>query len=113
MTNVLADLAVEAEAAIRLGLRLAVAVDRPDDEHEQALRRIGLPVAKFWVCKRTPFQVAEALECLGGNGYVEESGLPLLFRDSPLNSMGPALESTLHHTLPSREIGTRARPPLP
>jgi len=87
MTNVLADLAVEAEAAIRLGLRLAVAVDRPDDEHERALRRIGLPLAKFWVCKRTPFQVAEALECLGGNGYVEESGLPLLFRESPLNSI--------------------------
>jgi len=87
MTNVLADLAVEAEAAIRLGLRLAVAVDRPDDEHEQALRRIGLPLAKFWVCKRTPFAVAEALECLGGNGYVEESGMPLLYRESPLNSI--------------------------
>jgi putative acyl-CoA dehydrogenase len=87
MTNVLADLAVETEAAIRLGLRLAVAVDRPDDEHEQALRRIGLPLAKFWVCKRTPFAVAEALECLGGNGYVEESGMPLLYRESPLNSI--------------------------
>jgi putative acyl-CoA dehydrogenase len=87
MTNVLADLAVEAEAALRLGLRLAAAVDRPDDEHEQALRRIGLPLAKFWVCKRTPFAVAEALECLGGNGYVEESGMPLLFRESPLNSI--------------------------
>ena len=87
MTNVLADLAVEAEAAIRIGLRLAVAVDRPDDEHEQALRRIGLPLAKFWVCKRTPYAVAEALECLGGNGYVEESGMPLLFRESPLNSI--------------------------
>jgi putative acyl-CoA dehydrogenase len=87
MVNVVADLAVEAEAAIRLGLRLAAAVDRPDDEHEQALRRIGLPLAKFWVCKRTPFAVAEALECLGGNGYVEESGLPLLFRESPLNSI--------------------------
>jgi putative acyl-CoA dehydrogenase len=87
MANVLADLAVEAEAAIRLGLRLAAAVDRPDDEHEQALRRIGLPLAKFWVCKRTPYAVAEALECLGGNGYVEESGMPLLFRESPLNSI--------------------------
>ena len=87
MVNVLADLAIESEAAIRLGLRLAAAVDRPDDEHEQALRRIGLPLAKFWVCKRTPFAVAEALECLGGNGYVEESGLPLLFRESPLNSI--------------------------
>ena len=51
------------------------------------MRRIALPLAKFWVCKRTPFMVAEALECLGGNGYVEESGLPLLFRESPLNSI--------------------------
>jgi putative acyl-CoA dehydrogenase len=54
---------------------------------EAAYRRIALPLAKFWVCKRTPFMVAEALECLGGNGYVEESGLPLLYRESPLNSI--------------------------
>ena len=58
-----------------------------DDPHEAALRRIALPLAKFWVCKRTPAMVAEALECLGGNGYVEESGMPLLFRESPLNSV--------------------------
>ena len=57
------------------------------DPHEAALRRIALPLAKFWVCKRTPMMVAEALECLGGNGYVEESGMPLLFRESPLNSI--------------------------
>lgn len=87
MQNVIADLAVESEAATALALRLAAAVDRPDDAHEAALRRIALPLAKFWVCKRTPFMVAEALECLGGNGYVEESGLPLLFRESPLNSI--------------------------
>ncbi|MET1060848.1 MAG: acyl-CoA dehydrogenase family protein [Nocardioides sp.] len=87
MQNVVADLAVESEAATMLALRLAAAVDRPGDPHEAALRRIGLPLAKFWVCKRTPFMVAEALECLGGNGYVEESGLPLLFRESPLNSI--------------------------
>ena len=55
--------------------------------HEAALRRIALPLAKFWVCKRTPGLVAEALECLGGNGYVEESGLPLLYREAPLNSV--------------------------
>lgn len=87
MLNVLADLAVESEAATIVGMRLASAVDKPHDAHEQALRRIGLALAKFWVCKRTPFLVAEALECLGGNGYIEESGMPLLFRESPLNSI--------------------------
>ncbi len=87
MTNVLADLAVETEAATFVAMRLASAVDKPNDPHEQALRRIGLALEKFWVCKRTPMMVAEALECLGGNGYVEESGMPLLFRESPLNSI--------------------------
>jgi putative acyl-CoA dehydrogenase len=87
MQNVVADLAVESEAATALALRLASAVDRLSDPHEAALRRIGLPLAKFWVCKRTPGLVAEALECLGGNGYVEESGLPLLYREAPLNSV--------------------------
>jgi putative acyl-CoA dehydrogenase len=87
MQNVLADLAVESEAATALGIRLAAAVDAADDPHETAFRRIALPLGKYWVCKRTPFMVAEALECLGGNGYVEESGLPLVFRESPLNSI--------------------------
>ena len=87
MQNVVADLAVESEAATALAIRLASAVDRRDDAHEAAFRRLALPLAKFWVCKRTPMMVAEALECLGGNGYVEESGMPLLFRESPLNSI--------------------------
>jgi putative acyl-CoA dehydrogenase len=87
MQNVVADLAVESEAATALALRLAACVDDLADPHEAALRRIGLPLAKFWVCKRTPGMVAEALECLGGNGYVEESGLPLLYREAPLNSV--------------------------
>jgi putative acyl-CoA dehydrogenase len=93
MQNVLADLAVEAEAATALALRLAAAVDglatldHRAAAHEAALRRIALPLSKFWVCKRTPAAVAEALECLGGNGYVEESGLPLLYREAPLNSV--------------------------
>jgi putative acyl-CoA dehydrogenase len=87
MQNVLADLAVESEAATVLAMRLASAVDNLHDPHEAALRRIALPLAKFWVCKRTPFMVAEALECLGGNGYVEESVLPLLYREAPLNSV--------------------------
>ncbi|MFA6573786.1 MAG: acyl-CoA dehydrogenase family protein [Nocardioides sp.] len=87
MQNVLADLAVEAEAATAIAVRLAAAVDNLDDPHEAALRRIALPLAKFWVCKRTPFHVAEALECLGGNGYVEDSVMPLLYREAPLNSV--------------------------
>ncbi|MFF0268368.1 acyl-CoA dehydrogenase family protein [Kribbella sp. NPDC004536] len=89
MQNVLADLALESEASMALGMRLGAAVDAAagGDAQAAAFRRIALPLAKFWVCKRTPFMVAEALECLGGNGYVEESGLPLLYRESPLNSV--------------------------
>jgi putative acyl-CoA dehydrogenase len=83
MENVLADLCVESEAATTTALRLA----RAFDEGDHAFRRLATPVAKFWVCKRTPAHVAEALECLGGNGYVEESQLPRLFRESPLNSI--------------------------
>jgi putative acyl-CoA dehydrogenase len=87
MQAVLADLAIETEAATTLAMRLASCVDNADDPHEQALRRIGLPLGKFWVCKRTPHVVAESLECLGGNGYVEESDLPRLYREAPLNSI--------------------------
>ena len=87
MTNVLADLAMEQEAATVLALRLAAAVDAGADAREQALLRIALPAAKYLVCKRTPALVVEALECLGGNGYVEESAMPRLFRESPLNSI--------------------------
>jgi putative acyl-CoA dehydrogenase len=87
MTNVLADLAVEAEAASALMLRLAAAVDARDDRREAAFGRLATAVGKFWVCKRTPAMVAEALECLGGNGYVEESGMPRLYREAPLNSI--------------------------
>ncbi|MGZ4503732.1 MAG: acyl-CoA dehydrogenase family protein [Nocardioidaceae bacterium] len=87
MQNVIADLAVESEAATALAMRLAAAVDNAGDPHEAALRRIALPLAKYWVCTRTPMMVAEARECLGGNGFVEESTMPLLFRESPLNSI--------------------------
>ncbi|MGI9113130.1 MAG: acyl-CoA dehydrogenase family protein [Gaiellaceae bacterium] len=83
MENVLADLCGESEAATVTALRLA----RAFDEGDHAFRRVATAVAKFWVCKRTPPLVAEALECLGGNGYVEESQLPRLFRESPLNSI--------------------------
>ena len=89
MTAVLADLTVEAEAATTLAMRLAGAAGRAagHDAGEAALLRIALPAAKYWVCKRTPAVAAEALECLGGNGYVEESGMPRIYRDSPLNSI--------------------------
>jgi putative acyl-CoA dehydrogenase len=89
MRNVLADLAIESEAATALAMRLAGAVDRSarGDESEQAFRRLATAVGKFWVCKRQPAVVGEALECLGGNGYVEESGMPRLYRDAPLNSI--------------------------
>jgi putative acyl-CoA dehydrogenase len=86
MRNVLADLALESEAATTLGMRLAAAYDADTDE-ERALLRLALPAAKYWVTKRATPLVAEALECLGGNGYVEESGMPRLLREAPLNSI--------------------------
>jgi putative acyl-CoA dehydrogenase len=89
MGNVLADLAVESEAATTVAMRLAGATDRATagDEQEQAFRRLGLAATKYWVCKRGPTHAAEALECLGGNGYVEESGMPRLYREAPLTSI--------------------------
>ncbi|GAA3758352.1 putative acyl-CoA dehydrogenase [Spinactinospora alkalitolerans] len=89
MRNVLADLALESEAATALMLRLAGAADRAvrGDESEAAFRRLAVAAGKYWVTKRQPAHAAEALECLGGNGYVEESGMPRLFRESPLNSI--------------------------
>jgi putative acyl-CoA dehydrogenase len=87
MTNVVADLAVESEAATALVMRLARAYDRQDDPAETAFRRLMTPATKFWVCKRGPFAVAEAMEVLGGNGYVEEGVLARLYREIPLNSI--------------------------
>jgi len=89
MRNVLADLAIEAEAATLLAMRLAGAADRAyrGDRAEAALLRVALPAAKYWVCKRAAWHAAEALECLGGNGYVEDSGMPRLYREAPLNSI--------------------------
>ncbi|MFD7813532.1 acyl-CoA dehydrogenase family protein [Streptomyces sp. NPDC059785] len=86
MRNVLADLALESEAATTLAMRLAAAYD-DGGEQERALLRLAVPAAKYWVTKRCTPVAAEALECLGGNGYVEESGLPRLLRESPLNSI--------------------------
>lgn len=88
MQNVLADIALESEAATTLLMRLAGAADRaPHDPHESLVKRLGTAVGKYYVCKRGPTVVAEALECLGGNGYVEESILPRLYREAPVNAV--------------------------
>jgi putative acyl-CoA dehydrogenase len=88
MANVLADLAVESEAATVAALRMARAYDAPaGDEYEGLIQRLLTPVVKYWTCKRAPQHSAEALECLGGNGFVEESDLPRLFRQSPVNGV--------------------------
>src|SRR5262249_770383 len=83
MINVLADLAIESEAATATALRLA----RAYDEEDNALRRFAAAVRKYWICKRATPHASEALECLGGNGYVEESPMPRLLRDAPLNGI--------------------------
>jgi len=87
MVNVLADLAVESEATTTLMMRLAGAFDRAADPAEAHFRRVGVAIGKYWTCKRAIAVVAEALECHGGNGYVEESILPRLYREAPLNSI--------------------------
>jgi putative acyl-CoA dehydrogenase len=87
MVNVLADIAVESEATTSLMMRLAGSLDRVADPAESQFRRLALAVAKYWTCKRAIAVVAEALECHGGNGYVEESILPRLYREAPLNSI--------------------------
>ncbi|WP_375483727.1 acyl-CoA dehydrogenase family protein [uncultured Mycobacterium sp.] len=86
MRNVLADLAIEAEAATIVAMRMAGATDNAvrGDETEKLLRRIGLAATKYWVCKRATPHAAEAMECLGGNGYIEDSGMPRLYREAPL-----------------------------
>jgi len=87
MLNVLADLALECEAAIVFAMRLARAFDSHNDELESLLRRLLTPVAKYWICKRAPAVCAEAMEVLGGNGYIEEGPIARRFRESPLNSI--------------------------
>jgi putative acyl-CoA dehydrogenase len=87
MVNVLADLAVESEAAVTVMMRLARAYDDAAGDEEKRFARLATAVVKYWVCKRTHQVVGEALECHGGNGYVEESPLPRLYREAPLNSL--------------------------
>jgi putative acyl-CoA dehydrogenase len=90
MRNVLADLALESEAATMLAIRLARAFDRADEAHEVVMARLLTPIAKFWICKRGSHFAQEAMECLGGNGYVEEGGegiMARIYREMPLNSI--------------------------
>ncbi len=90
MRNVLADLALESEAATALAMRLARAFDKAGDAHEAVMARLLTPVAKFWICKRGSHFAQEAMECLGGNGYVEEGGegiMARIYREMPLNSI--------------------------
>jgi putative acyl-CoA dehydrogenase len=128
MKNVLADLALESEAATALALRLARAVDRTEsgqdaDGHEALMRRVLTPIAKFWICKRGSVFAQEAMECLGGNGYVEERGegaMARVYREMPLNSIwegagnimaldllralrtGPVADALMHELQPAR-----------
>jgi putative acyl-CoA dehydrogenase len=88
MRNVLADLCIESEAATVTALRLARAYDHgAEDERETLFKRLATAVSKYWICKRGPVHAVESLECFGGNGFVEESGMPRLYRESPLNSI--------------------------
>ncbi|MBE2261895.1 MAG: DNA alkylation response protein, partial [Burkholderiaceae bacterium] len=90
MRNVLADLALESEAATALSMRLARSFDHPVDPHERAISRLITPIAKYWICKRGSAFAQEAMECLGGNGYVEEGGegiMARIYREMPLNSI--------------------------
>ena len=106
MVNVLADLAIESEAATATALRLA----RAYDEEDNALRRFATAVLKYWICKRATPHAAESLECLGGNGYVEESPMPRLLRDAPLNGIWEGSGNVMSARRPAR-AGPRARGP--
>jgi putative acyl-CoA dehydrogenase len=87
MTAVLADLAIDAEAALTLTMRIARALDHRDDPQEDALVRLGSAIGKYWICKRTPGHAYEALECLGGSGVMEDSPMPRLYREAPVNAI--------------------------
>lgn len=87
MQNVLADLAIESEAAMALTMRMARAIDTPDDEHEQLIARIGTAIGKYWICKRTPGHAYEAMECIGGSAVMEDSIMPRLYREAPINAI--------------------------
>ena len=87
MRDVLADLAIEAEASLALTLRMARALDHRGDAHEDALVRLGTALGKYWICKRTPMHAYEAMECIGGSGVMEDSPMPRLYREAPVNAI--------------------------
>jgi putative acyl-CoA dehydrogenase len=87
MQNVLADLALESEAALAYTLRIARALDNQHQEHERLLTRLATPVGKYWICKRTPNHAYEAMECIGGSGVMEDCIMPRLLRESPVNAI--------------------------
>lgn len=87
MQNVLADLALESEAAMTYTMRIARAMDHQNNEHEKLLARVATPVGKYWICKRTPGHAYEAMECIGGSGVMENCNMPRLFRESPINAI--------------------------
>ncbi|MEE2764333.1 MAG: isovaleryl-CoA dehydrogenase [Pseudomonadota bacterium] len=87
MQNVLADLALESEAALAYTMRIARALDNQDQEHERLLTRLATPVGKYWICKRTPNHAYEAMECIGGSGVMEDCIMPRLLRESPVNAI--------------------------
>ncbi|MDY6921862.1 MAG: acyl-CoA dehydrogenase family protein [Pseudomonadota bacterium] len=87
MQNVLADLALESEAALTLTMRMARALDNQEDEHERQLARIGTAIGKYWICKRTPGHAYEAMECIGGSAVMEDSIMPRLYREAPVNAI--------------------------
>lgn len=87
MQNVLADLQLEVEGSVAMTMRMARAMDHPDKEHERMLMRLGTAVGKYWICKRTPQHAYEAMECLGGNGVIENFITARLYRDAPINAI--------------------------
>ncbi len=87
MQNVLADLVLESEAAMALTLRIGRSLDNPHDEHEKLIARIGTAVGKYWICKRTPQHAYEAMECIGGSAVMEDSLMPRLYREAPVNAI--------------------------
>ena len=102
MQNVLADLALESEAAVTLTLRMAHAMDhRTTDEHEELMVRLATAVGKYWICKRTPNHAYEAMECIGGSGVMEDSPFPRLYREAPINAIweGSGMSSSDHRAL--------------
>ena len=87
MQNVLADLAIESEAALAMSMRVGHALDHLDDEEQDLFARLATAVGKYWICKRASHLVGEAMECIGGVGYVEDSVMPRLYREAPVNAI--------------------------